>query len=520
MSVWTLVSRVTGFARTWAMAYALGVTLIADSYDIANNLPNMLFELLAGGILASVFIPLFMERLQHDGEQDAWRFASYVLNILILVLGAVALIATLWPEPFVRSQTLTISAERAELAVWFFRFFAVQIVFYGMALVFTGILNSYRHFIAPTVGPIFNNVVVTVTLLAFYVPLRDSNPQLALTGLAVGTTLGVFTMAAVQIPTLLKHRFRYTLRIDWHHPGLRKIGAKAVPTAVYVLTNMVALSVRTNFAVATGEGGQAALRYAWQFQQLPYGIFAVALATAIFPELSERANAGDTPGFTSMFARGFRGTALLVIPFSALLATLATPIITLYRAGEFTAGDVPVVSDVLMWWSLGLFFYAAFLYVLRSFYALQDVKTPMYTNLAATVVHIFLYAALTVGVAGFEGLGIVGIPIADGIFFFGHLVVLLVILRKRVGLLEGRSIGATLAKALVASAAGAAVARAVMELTAGLSDVAGGFLVQLAAAGLLGLVACYGLMVLLRVKELSALLARVTAGLRRGPDNS
>ena len=192
------------------------------------------------------------------------------------MLGAVALVATIWPEPFVRSQTLTISAERAELAIWFFRFFAVQIVFYGMALVFTGILNSYRHFIAPTVGPIFNNVVVTVTLLAFYVPLRESNPKLALTGLAVGTTLGVVTMAAVQIPTLMRHKFRYTLRIDWHHPGLRKIGAKAVPTAVYVLTNMVALSVRTNFAVATGEGGQAALRYAWQFQQLPYGIFAVA----------------------------------------------------------------------------------------------------------------------------------------------------------------------------------------------------------------------------------------------------
>jgi len=520
MSVWTLVSRVTGFARTWAMAFALGVTLIADSYDIANNLPNMLFELLAGGVLSSIFIPLFMERLQHDGEQDAWRFASYVLNIIILVLGAVALAATIWPDPFVRSQTLTVSAERAELAIWLFRFFAVQIVFYGMALVFTGVLNSYRHFIAPVVGPIFNNVIVTVTLLGVYVPFRESNPRLALTGLAIGTTLGVVAMAAVQIPALARHKVRYTLRIDWHHPGLRKVAAMAIPTLIYVATNMVAVTVRTNFAVATGEGGQAALRYAWQFQQLPYGILAVALATALFPELSERANARDMPGFIKMFARGFRATAFLTIPFSALLAVLATPIITLYRAGRFTADDVPVVAGVLLWWGLGLFVYSAMLYVLRTFYALQDAKTPMYTNIAATTVHIVLYAVLTVGVAALPGLGIIGIPIADGIFYVGHLVLLFVILRRRIGPLEERGIAVALVKASAASAAGAAVAWGVMELTAGLLAVTGGFLVQLVLAGTLGLLTCYGLVVALRVKEVTDVLARVKAGLRRGPDSA
>jgi putative peptidoglycan lipid II flippase len=524
MSVSTLVSRLTGFLRTWAMAFALGVTVvdaswgvaIADSYDVANNLPNMLFELLAGGVLSSVFIPLFMERRQIDGDEDAWRFASYVLNIIVLFLGAVAMVATLWPEPFVRSQMLTRPAEDAALAVWLFRFFAVQIVFYGMGLVFTGVLNSYRRFLAPAIAPIFNNLVVTATLLGFYVPFRESNPRLALTGLAMGTTLGVVAMAAVQVPSLIRLGVRYTPRIDWRHPALVTVVRKMAPILIYVITNLVAVSFRTNFAIATGDGGQAALRYAWQFYQLPYGIFAVALATAIFPELAERANARDMTGFTAMFARGLRTTVVLILPLAALLAVLATPITTLYRAGSFTAADVPIVSGVLMWWALGLTFFAAYMYVLKSFYSLQDTATPMYTNIVATTVHVGLYAMLTTGIARWSGLGIIGIPIADGIFFFVHVSALLVILRRRIGPLEGRSVAITTAKTVLGAAAGAAAAYATLEISSPLAAHAGGFLVQLLLAGVLGLVIAYGAMTALRVPELSGLSSRLSGMLRRG----
>lgn len=515
MSASTLVSRLTGFVRTWAMGYALGLTALADSYDIANNLPNMVFELLAGGVLSSVFIPMFMERMKADGEKDAWEFASYVLNIIVIVLGAIALVATVWPDPFVRSQTLTVSAEKAELAIWLFRFFAVQIVFYGMGLVFTGVLNSYRRFLAPAMAPIFNNLVVTVTLLGFYVPFHDSNPGLALTGLAVGTTLGVITMAAVQIPSLLKLGGRYTPRIDWRHPAIRSIGAKMAPTLIYVITNLIGVTFRTNFAIATGEGGQAALRYAWQFYQLPYGIFAVALATAIFPELADRANARDMTRFKLLFARGLRSTMVLIVPLAGLLATLATPVITLYQAGRFTADDVPIVAGVLMWWALGLTFYAGYMFVLKSFYSLQDTRTPMYTNIVATSIHIALYAILARGIAGWDGLGIIGIPIADGIFFALHLLALSLILRRRIGSFDGRAIAVTFGKVVAASAAGAAVAWLLMRLTADLAGLPAGFLVQLAVAGVAGLAVAFGAMTLLKVPELADVTSRITRRIGR-----
>ncbi len=520
MSVSTLVSRLTGFMRTWAMGFALGLTAIADSYDVANNLPNMIFELLAGGVLSSVFIPLFMERMQRDGEEDAWKFASYVLNIIVIVLGAIALVATVWPDPFVRSQTLTISAEKAELAVWLFRFFGIQIVFYGAGLVFTGVLNSYRRFLAPAIAPIFNNIVVTVTLLGFYVPFRESDPKLALTGLAIGTTLGVVTMAAVQIPSLLRLGGRYTPGIDWHHPGIRTVGTKMIPILVYVVTNLIGVTFRTNFAVATGEGGQAALRYAWQFYQLPYGIFAVALATAIFPELAERANARDMTGFKTMFARGLRSTMVLIVPLAALLATLSTPVITLYRAGRFTDSDVPVVAGVLMWWALGLTFFAGYMFVLKSFYSLQDTRTPMYTNIVATSIHVVLYAVLARGVASWAGLGIIGIPIADGIFFAIHLLVLVLILRRRIGGLDGRSIALTFVKVVAASAVGALAAGVLMQVTAPLADLSAGFLIQLVIAGAGGLAVAYGGMTALKVPELAEVTGRITKRLARGRSTS
>ncbi len=500
MSVSTAASRITGFARTWAMAYALGVTVLSASYSVANNIPNMIFELAAGGVLSSVFIPLFIERMQRDGEDEAWKFASYVFNITVLVLGVVALVGTIWAEPFVRTQTFRITPEKAQLAVYLFRFFAVQVIFYGAGMVTTGILNSYRKFLWPAVAPIFNNIVVIITLLGVYVPLRESHPQLAVTGLAIGTTLGVVAMAIVQVPALVKLGIRYTPRIDWKHPALRTIARKMGPLLVYTITNLVTVSFRNAYAFQTTDKGPAVLAYAWMFYQLPYGIFAVALATAVFPELSALAEKKDWTGFKEMFARGFRSTAVLIVPLATLLVTLATPVIRLYRAGSFTAADVPIVADVLVWWAAGLFFFAGYMFVLKTFYSLQDTTTPMYTNIAATILQISLYAILTTGVAGWAGLGLKGIPIADGVFFVVHLSVLGLLLRRHIGGYDIRGIAWTVVRVFVASLVGAAAALGAMRLTDGMSAGAG-FILQLALAGIVGLGVTYGLASLFGVRE-------------------
>ena len=502
MSVSTAVSRVTGFARNWTMAYAMGVTLVSSSYVVANNIPNMIYELVAGGILSSVFIPVFIERMQRDGEHDAWKVASYVFNLSLVVLGLVALLGTVFAEAFVRTQTFRISREEAELATYFFRFFAVQIVFYGALAVFTGVLHSYRRFVAPAVAPIFNNVVVIVTLLGFYVPFRDSDPDLAVTGLAIGTTLGVVTMAVAQIPSLVKIGIRYTPRIDLSHPAIRKMGRKVLPIFGYVATNMVALSFRNAYAFEVSEKGPAALQYAWMFYQLPYGIFAVALATAIFPELATDADKGDWPSFKARFSKGLGATGVLIIPLSAMLVALSAPVITLYRAGDFTAEDVPLVAGVLVFWALGLFSFAGYMYVLRTFYALQDTRTPMLTNFGATAVRIVLYAALTTGL-GAASIGLRGIPLADALVFSVHLLWLVWLLRRRVGAVDGRGTLSSLGRLALASAVGGVAAWALFEVTSAVGSLPLGFVLQLVFAGTVGLGVTYVAAKLLRVPEIA-----------------
>lgn len=515
MSISTALSRLTGFVRTWATAYALGVTALAASYSVANNIPNMVYELVAGGVISSLFIPVFMERRKIDGEESAWRYASSLFNLTVLALGIVAILGTVFAEQVVRTQTFRITRAEAQMATDFFRFFAIQVVAYGAGAVISGLLNAQRKFLWPALGPVFNNLVVIVTLLGLYVPTYGHDPDLAFVILAVGTTLGVFAMFLVQVPSLVKAGVRYTFTIELDHPGMRAMGRMAIPTLVYVATNVVAVSFRNAYALESSLEGPATLLYAWMFYQLPYGIFAVALATAIFTELSEAAGQKDWTAFKAQFAKGMRATALLIIPMASMLIALSTPLISLYRAGRFTADDVPAVAQVLVWWAAGLFFFASFMYVLKTFYSMQDTFTPMLTNLVLTVVQIGLYATLTTGMLRWTGLGLVGIPVADGVFYLLSFVALALILRKRIGGYDIRGISSLVLRVVLASIAGGMAAWFIASLlgdTAGSARVA---LAQVLVGGAAGLAVSYGLAWALRVEEVATGARMARRAMRR-----
>ena len=521
MSVSTLVSRITGFIRTWAMAIALGVTMsskgaipVASSFNISNNIPNMIYELLAGGVLSAMLIPIFMERLQRDGQEGAFHFGRSLFNLAAIVLGVVALVATFLAEPVVRTQTFTVRPEEAQLAVYFFRFFAVQIVFYGMAAITTGILNSYRHFFAPAIAPVFNNIVVIIALLGVYIPMRHSHPMWAIAALAVATTLGVVALLVVQLPALFKLGFRLAPGIDWHDPSLRKLGVKMLPILLYVATNMVGYSFRNAYATSAFRDGSATLMYAWMWYQLPYGVFAVALITALVPELSEQAAKTDWDAFKVTFGKGWRALGVLIMPMAAMLIALAAPLVTLYRAGAFPQTAVPLVSNVLIVWTTGLFSFCSFMFVLRTFNSMQDSRTPAIVNVFVTAIQVALYAGLT-GVAAWGNYRLLGIPAADAIAYTLNVTLLVIILRRRIGAFDGRRIFGTLGVVLGASLLGGGAAWGASQLVSLLLHAGRfAFLGQILAGGVVGLFVSYGLLVALKVPEmeLAASMARRVAG--------
>lgn len=519
MSAATTVSRVTGFLRIWATAFALGATPFMSSYSVANNIPNMIFELVAGGILSSLFIPTLMEIKAEKGEQEAWRFTSHVFNLIALALGALALIGTILPQPFVWTQMFRLSSAEAagvyEPAILFFRFFAIQVLIYGTGSVVMAVLNAQRKYFWPAVGPIFNNLVAIAAMFAFVALKGDM--KVASMVLAVGTTLGVAVMFAVQVPSLRQIGWRHSWGLGLDDTALRKMMRLAVPTFIYTVTNIAAVSFRNSSAFAAAPNGPSILTYAWTFYQLPYGILAVALATAIFTELADTSSRGDTKAFKDTFSRGLRTTGVLMLPMSALIVSLATPLISLYRVGAFSESaesTIPQVAGALRFWAVGLIFYATTMFLLRTFYSMKDTRTPMYVNCGLTIVQIGLYTVLSTGVAGFAGMGINGIPLADTIFFALMCVALAFMLRQRIGGYDFRGILSTFARMGVASAAGGLTAWAVSIPLAVLGGVMGSF-VQVIIGGVLGLTVSLLLGRLLGVREVASALRMVQRAITR-----
>ena len=523
MSLSTALSRATGFVRAWAMAITLGATFLSSSYQAANNLPNMFYELVAGGILSSLFIPLFMERLAKHGEDDAREFASTVFLLAMVCLGIVSLLGTIWPEPFVLTLIPRSSNLDPQAAIYMFRFFSIQMLIYGAGAIFTGILNSRRIFFPSAIGPVFNNVVVVATFALYGIlvyGLHVSMP-VGITVLAIGTTLGVVAQIGVQLPALRRTGFRFVAKIDLKNAAVRRMGILAIPTVIYVVTNLIGLTFRYRFAFQAeipglqAGSGPSVLTLAWMWYQLPYGIFAVALATAFLPELATAAHKADWPGFSERFGRGLRATGLLIIPAAALLIALSVPICTAYRFGAFSEAAVAPTAQVLSVWALGLFSFAGYMFVLRSFYATQDARTPMFTNIFATLLQVTLYWSLTQGVGSWPGIGLAGIPAGDAIAYTLHFALLSWLLRRKVGPLQFGRTFSSLARTVVAAIGGAAVAWAVVRFSPGLSGSRFGFMLQLLLGGVVAIGVVWGLAAAMRIPEISVVSGLVRRVLGR-----
>ena len=322
MSALTLISRVTGFIRTWAMAFALGNTILAASFSLANNLPNMIYELVAGGVLSTAFLPIYLQQRNMRSREEGNRYASNLLSLAFIFLGVIALLASIFSPQVMLTQTLfsssSSSSETVENAVWLFRFFAFQIVFYGVSAIFGGLLNAEREYFWPSISSVFMNLIIIVTFFAY--PFVSSlSSQAGLLLLAIGTTLSIAVMACVQIPALVKAGFRFRFHIDLHDEGLHETVRLAFPAILCTAINLVSLSFMNSCALHVAPNGPASISYAWMWYQFPYGVLGVALSTALFTEMSDRMSHGDVYGFKQHLNMGLRTTCLLIIPMAAML---------------------------------------------------------------------------------------------------------------------------------------------------------------------------------------------------------
>ena len=468
LALGTLASRATGFLRIVAMAAALGATDVADAYNLANVTPNILYELLLGGVLTSIVVPLLVRaaREEPDGGE---HFTQLFLTLVAVILGVAAAVGVIAAPLLARVLGASGPAER-ELTTTFLRYFLPQIAFYGIGATMTAILNTRRRFGAAAVAPVLNNLVVVATAIAF-VAMSDGAPSVTrLTAaqqsvLGIGTTLGVVIMTVALLPSLRATGFRWRPRLGWH-PALRRASRLAVWVFVYVASNQLALLVIVRLAKEAGEGGVTAYQYAFILFQLPHALVTVSVVTALVPRMSGHAAAGDAEKLRGDFSTGIRLIACVLIPAALAYVVLSRPIATVvFDVGAFSRADALFVGDVLAAFALGLMSFSAFQLLLRTFYVQQDSRTPALVNIVANIVNVLVDVALFAVLDGRER--VIGLAAGHATAYTVGALLLARVLSRRLGGLDGFAVVRTLVRVTLASVIGAVAAYGVAQFARG-----------------------------------------------------
>ena len=460
MATGTLLSRITGLLRVTVLVATLGVgeSRLADVYNVANTTPNIIYELVLGGILSSIFVPVFVEVRTTRGQRQAWHVARATMTIAMAGLGllaAVTMVAAPWIiRLYVHSGSPAERAQAIELGGQLLAMFMPQIVFYGVGAVMTGLLNAHRRFGVPMFAPILNNLVVIAVGLTFHALVGQQVPQVGevTTGqkllLGLGTTAGVAAMTLVQWPFLRRIGFRFHFVWNWRDKAIRKMATLSVYSVGYVITNQLGYLLVMVLAYGV-QGGYTAYTTAFIFFQLPHGVFAVSVMTALLPPLSEQAVARDWDAYRATLSRGIRLTAAVLLPAALGYLALAGPIVRLLlEHGVVTAASTSLLVPVLMVFVLGLVPFSTFQLLLRAFYALQDARTPFRVNLVSVgvnvVVDLLLFNLLPVHWK------IPGLALGHVSSYTVGSALLLWLLSRRIGGLGGGQILAAVARMLVA----------------------------------------------------------------------
>jgi putative peptidoglycan lipid II flippase len=449
MAVGTLASRGTGFLRTLMLVYALGVVGVANAYNNANTLPNAVYDLMLGGVLTSVVVPLLVSAAKRDADGGE-AYDQRMFTLATSTLFVLTVVATLAASLLVDLYAHAITGPEHHLMVIFAYFFIPQIFFYGVSSLAGGILNARGHFAAPMWTPVLNNVVVICVLLLFIAtggigttPSTISGSQVELLGF--GTTLGIIVQTAALIPFLRRVGFRWRPRFDFRRPEVAEIRRMAAPLFGYVLTTQASFLVVQNVANAASTRPGATYdsfstySYAWQLFQLPYAIIGVSVITALLPRMSAHAAERRFPLVRDDFSTGVRLSSVVVVPAALLLLVLGVPLAEFLIAhGSTSVAEARYIGEVFAVFSLGLVPYMVFQLQLRVFYALHDSRTPMFIGVAVMAANIGI-SLLVLNVVP-TGHVVEGLGVSFGVSNVVGAVVSWRILSRRLGGLGGRQI--------------------------------------------------------------------------------
>lgn len=436
-----ILSRVLGYLRDVVIYAEFGQNRLTDAYNAAFSIPDFLYMLLVGGALSSAFIPVFTSYISTNREDEAWEVASIILNLIMTLMILGITLGMIFTPQLIKLMVPGFSQEFADLTVKLTRIMFIQAFFMGLSGLCMGILNSYKHFLMPALGSVLYNLSIVAFgwLLAVYF-------NMGIMGFSIGVVIGAVANFSVQLPKLIQLGMRYRFTFNIFNPGVIKIFTLMVPVLIGLSVTQFNLFVNQNLASTLPPGIVAALRTGQRLMQLPIGIFAIAVAVAIFPTLTEYAAKNEMSEFKKTMSLGTRSVIFLTLPAAVGLMVLRVPIVRLlFEQGEFTHQATIATAHALLFYSIGLFGYSAQQVLNRSFYAIQDTVTPVIVGILTIVINLVLNFALV------HPLGHGGLALAYSIAGIFSMVALLYFLRRKIGPINGKAFIISFVRNLLAS---------------------------------------------------------------------
>ncbi len=511
----TLLSRILGLFREALFAALFELSLVADAFLLAYQVPNLFRKLFGEGALNAAFIPVYTDYLENRSPEERNRFGSVILNILGLLLSVIVLVGILFsffiPEVFQGVE----SREWLELFSWLFRIMFPYMILICLVAVLGGLLNAHKHFAAPAAAPVLMNVILVSILCWLHFTYQQGERDLSylVVFVAVGVLVGGVVQLLLQMPPLAARGFRYRLTLEWNHPGIRRVLKLMGPSVVGLAVVQVNLLMDSVIAMVLvpESGAITALWLGNRVMQVPFALIGIAISTAAFPYFSSHAANEKYEKLAEQVTSGVQITLFLAIPSSVGLAILAEPSVRLlFQYGNFGEAASVRTGSVLLYYSLGIWAFCVYHVMTRAFYAMEDTLTP--ARVAMWMVGLNI--CLNVFLVWLMGYSETGIALSTSITSFVNVVVLITWFTLRRHPLNVQRLVASLVRcAVIAGVMGLGTFLAMNAIrTTAATSIWGRLanrLFQVGGPVLVGTVLYLGLMYLIRADEMIKLVQRL-----------
>ncbi len=497
-------SRCLGLIRETVISHLFGATGMVSAFRVASIVPTMIYDLLVGGMISAALVPVLSDYVTSLKRDELWRLASALFTLVAVALSAVVLILEVAAPGVSRLLGGGFDSALLSETTRLMRLIMPALLFLGLAGAATGLLYAEKRFVYPAFGASVFNAGIVLTALFL-------GNRVGIASLSLGVLLGSVLQLGIQLPGLRGLRFSFSLNLGY--PGLRRMGSLYLPVALGLIVSQVGIAIDRNLASRTGEQSIAWMQNATTLIQFPLGLVAVAVSTAVLPSLSRLASSADMARFRRTLGMALRVVMLLIMPATAGLLVLATPVIALiFEHGAFEPYDTVRTAQALRLYLIGLPFAAVDQLLIFAFYARKDTRTPVLVGVLGVLT--YLIVALTL----ITPLGMLGLVVANSVQLSVHALAMLYLSHRYFDGLRGQRLGATAVKVIVASAVTGVAVLLGTPWLAGWADLFAtwGELLIVLAGGLLGLL-IYGVMAwMLRVEDVGYLRKTVVDKLASG----